>query len=111
MASGGWKASIPARHRHLSKVDLANLRAWLSPDTASRLSGSAEGELRVEGPALNWKALQAELRIPNFEMGPAPNTELASAPLRIRNQGPIVARFANSIVTIESATSSAAAQT
>src|SRR5206468_12196273 len=63
--------------------------------------GSAEGELFIEGPALNWKAMQAELRIPKLEIGP--NAELSSRPLRVTNRGPIVARFANSVATIESA--------
>ncbi|HXA52438.1 MAG TPA: translocation/assembly module TamB domain-containing protein, partial [Candidatus Acidoferrum sp.] len=85
-----------------SKLDLANLRAWMSSSETARIAGSMDGEFRIQGPALDWKALQAELRIPRLEIGPAPNTELASAPLRVTNQGPLVARYANSVVTIDS---------
>jgi translocation and assembly module TamB len=85
-----------------SKLDLANVRAWMSSSETARMVGSAEGELRIQGPALDWKALQAELRIPRLELGPAPNTDLASAPLHVTNQGPIVARYANSVLTVDS---------
>lgn len=85
-----------------SKLDLANLRAWMSSSGTARMVGTVDGELRIQGPALDWKALQAELRIPRLEIGPAPNTQLASAPLRVTNQGPLVARYANSVITIDS---------
>jgi translocation and assembly module TamB len=85
-----------------SKLDLANLRAWVSVDSGAQITGSADGELRLQGPALDWKAMTAELRIPRLEIGPAPDTKLASAPLRIANQGPLVARYANSMLTLDS---------
>ena len=90
-----------------SKLDFAQLRAWVAPaeSSAPAFFGSAEGELRIDGPALRPAALKAELRIPKLELGPAPNTGLASgrAPVTLHNNGPIVATMANSIVTIESA--------
>ena len=85
-----------------AKLDLNNLRAWISPQGPERVVGSADGEVRLQGPALNWKAMQAELRIPRLEIGPAPNSNLASAPLRVTNQGPLVARYANSVLAVES---------
>jgi len=90
-----------------SRVDLAQLKPWLatSPggESASQFAGSMEGVLHVEGPALNWRAMKAELRIPQFELGPANKTDIAAQVFTLKNSGPIVARFANSIVTVESA--------
>jgi translocation and assembly module TamB len=86
-----------------SRVDLPHLRAWLNSSEVSHLAGSANGELRIEGPLLNWKAMQAELRIPSLELGPAPQTDLPAASLTVHNQGPVVAKFANSVITVESA--------
>ncbi len=54
-----------------TKVDLANLRAWIGKETVG-LSGSADGELRIEGPMLDWKALQAELRSRGWNSAPRP---------------------------------------
>jgi translocation and assembly module TamB len=89
-----------------SQVDLARLKPWLAtaPGAAApRFAGSMEGSLRIEGPALNWRAMKAELRIPRFQLGPAPEVDIAADALTLRNSGPIVVRFANSTVTVESA--------
>jgi translocation and assembly module TamB len=89
-----------------SQVDLARVKPWLATapgETAPRFAGSAEGTLRIEGPALNWRAMKAELRIPRFQLGPAPEVDIAAEALTIRNTGPIVLRFAESVVTVESA--------
>jgi translocation and assembly module TamB len=89
-----------------SEVDLARLKPWLATapgEAAPRFAGSMEGSLRVEGPALNWRAMKAELRIPRFQLGPAPEVDIAADALTLRNSGPIVVRFANSTVTVESA--------
>jgi translocation and assembly module TamB len=94
-----------------SRLDFAQLRAWIAPskgDAAAGLpvTGSAEGVLRIDGPALRPQALKAELRIPKFELAPAPGatpTAGAAAPLVLHNTGPVVVSMANSIVTIESA--------
>jgi translocation and assembly module TamB len=89
-----------------SQVDLARLKPWLATapgEEAPRFAGSTEGTLRVEGPALNWRAMKAELRIPRFQLGPAPEVDIAAEALTIRNSGPIVVRFAGSTVTVESA--------
>ena len=37
-----------------------------------------EGVLHVEGPALNWRANKAELRIPRLQLGPAPGGGIAA---------------------------------
>src|ERR1022692_2386386 len=58
-----------------SQVDLARLKPWLATapgEAGPRFAGSMEGSLRIEGPALNWRAMKAELRIPQFQLGPAP---------------------------------------
>jgi translocation and assembly module TamB len=93
-----------------SRLDFAQLRAWIAPSggattAAPTVTGSAEGELRIDGPALRSKALKAELRIPKLEIGPASTATPAGgpAPLILRNAGPIVVSLANSIATIESA--------
>ncbi|MBZ5585697.1 MAG: translocation/assembly module TamB domain-containing protein, partial [Acidobacteriia bacterium] len=89
-----------------SQLDFGQLRAWIAPKSATPgFSGSAEGELRIDGPALRPEALKAELRIPKLELAPPPNALPANrtAPFTLRNSGPIVATVANSVVTIESA--------
>jgi translocation and assembly module TamB len=91
---------------NFSQVDLARLKPWLTTapgEAAPRFAGSMEGSLRIEGPALNWRAMKAELRLPRFQLGPAPEVDIAADALTIRNSGPIVVRFANSTVTVESA--------
>jgi translocation and assembly module TamB len=88
---------------HFSKVDLGRLRDWLSPEaTPADFSGSLEGDLRVEGPAENWRADRAELRIRQFQISAVPSS-VVSQPLVIRNSGDLVFRFANSVITAESA--------
>ncbi len=89
-----------------SQVNLARLKPWLTTAPgaeAPRFAGSTEGVLRIEGPALNWRAMKAELRIPQFQLGPAPEVDIAADALTLKNSGPIVVRFANSAVTVESA--------
>jgi len=89
-----------------SKLDLAELRAWLDPGAAkaaSPFSGSAEGELRIDGPLVDRQALKAELRIPKFEFGPSPASGLPAGKLVLHNAGPLVATMANNVVTVESA--------
>ena len=89
-----------------SQVDLARLKPWLAKapgEEAPRFAGSMEGVLRVEGPALNWRAMKAELRIPQFQFGPAPEVDISADALTLKNSGPIVVRFASSTVTVESA--------
>lgn len=87
-------------------LNFAQLRPWISPsqsNSADRFAGSAEGELRLEFPVLKPAAMKAELRIPKFELAPAPATGLPAAPFSIRNSGPIVLKMANSVVTVDSA--------
>jgi translocation and assembly module TamB len=89
-----------------SQVDLARLKPWLATapgEAAPRFAGSTEGVLRIEGPALNWRAMTVELRIPQFQLGPAPEVDTAAETLTLKNSGPIVVRYANSTVTLESA--------
>jgi translocation and assembly module TamB len=93
-----------------SRLDFAQLRAWIAPSPsvnggAPPVTGSAEGELRIDGPALRPKALKAELRMPKFEVAPSAVTTPAGSavPLVLRNDGPIVATMANSVITIDSA--------
>ena len=89
-----------------SKLDLAQLREWISPSPetgASRFVGTTEGEVKIEGPALKPQSMKAELRIPAFEIAPAPTSGLATAPLTLRNAVPIVVRMANSVITVETA--------
>jgi translocation and assembly module TamB len=89
-----------------AKLDLAQLRAWLEPQTAAEptpFMGSAEGQLRIDGPLLERQALKAELRIPRIEFGPAPDSSLPAGKLVVRNTGPIVASMTNSVITVDSA--------
>jgi len=88
---------------HFSKVDLARLKDWLSPGAvAADFTGSMEGDLRIEGPAENWRGDRAELRIRQFQISAAP-TGTVTQPLVVRNSGDLVFGFANSVITAESA--------
>jgi len=90
-----------------SGLDLVRVREWLgTPGAAPPVyAGSAEGQLRIDGAALQPGAWKAELRIPKFELAPAPGTAAArvAQPLTLHNNGPIVATLANGAVTVESA--------
>ena len=89
-----------------SKLDLVKLRAWLEPSTAAAPSpyvGSAEGQLRIDGPLLQPQALKAQLTIPTFEFGPAPDPDIPTAKLVLHNNGPIVASLENKVITVDSA--------
>ena len=91
-----------------AKLDLVQLRAWLEPSLAGQASpfaGSAEGQLRIDGPILQRQVLKAELRIPKFEFGPAPDSELPAGRLMLHNTGPLVATMTNNVITVESALS------
>jgi translocation and assembly module TamB len=77
-----------------SRIDLLQLRHWVASTNSALpadLTGFAEGELRVDGPALEPRLLKAEVRLPRLEIGP------------LRNSGPVVATMANSVINIESA--------
>jgi translocation and assembly module TamB len=89
-----------------SKLDLVKLRAWLQPAVSgepSPFTGSAEGQLRIDGPLLQPQALKAELTIPKFEFGPPPDSAIPAARLVLHNAGPIVANLANNVITVTSA--------
>ncbi|HUA61946.1 MAG TPA: translocation/assembly module TamB domain-containing protein [Verrucomicrobiae bacterium] len=90
-----------------SRLDFANLRQWIAPNTESgaAFGGSAEGELRIDGPALEPQQLRTELRIPKLELLPPAGAVPPSATeaLTLRNSGDIVVSMVNSAVKVESA--------
>ena len=89
-----------------SQLDLVRLRTWLEPGAAaspSPFAGSAEGQLRIEGPLLQPQALKAQLTIPQFEFGPPSDSDLPAAKLVLHNAGPIVASMENRVITVDSA--------
>ena len=89
-----------------AKLDLSRLRSWLEPSaaaTASPFVGSAEGQLRVDGPLLQPQALKAQLTIPQFELGPPADSDVPAARLTLHNAGPIVASMENKVITVDSA--------
>ncbi len=93
----------------ITRLDFAQLESWLFPaeDTSSRrFAGFAEGELRIQGPALKPANMKAELRIPKLEILPGPGsgrTTAAANVLSLHNDGPIVASMANSVITVQNA--------
>ena len=93
-----------------SRLDFARLRGWISPDqtSADNLTGFAEGELRMEGPALQADAIKSELRVAAFEISAAApvnngNPASPAETFTLKNSGPIVAGMVNNVVTIDSA--------
>jgi translocation and assembly module TamB len=85
-----------------SRLDFAQLRAWVAPETAERLSGWAEGELRLEGPALKPEAIRAALILPRLELGFAPGQGISGS-VALTNSGPVSATLAGSVITISAA--------
>jgi translocation and assembly module TamB len=88
-----------------SSLDFARLRDWMPPSVASaasRFAGSAEGQLRIDGPALEPQLMKAELRISKFAIGPAPDAGVPTAAATFHNNGPLVVTMANSVITVES---------
>ena len=87
-----------------SKLDFNQLQDWVSPSAHSTASftGSAEGQLKIDGSALKPETLKAELSIPKFQISPVSQIGTA-APIALTNSGPIVVRLANSVVTVDSA--------
>lgn len=106
---GEWRleGDYPGNARlTFSKLDFAQLRAWLAPGKAggpSDFHGFAEGELLIDGPLLKPQSLKAELRLPTLELSPATTAAAPANALTLRNSGPIVAAIANSVVTIQNA--------
>jgi translocation and assembly module TamB len=92
---------------NFAKMDLVKLRAWLQPAAAGSpapFAGSAEGQLRIDGPLMQPSALKARLTIPTFEVGPAPDSDMpAASKFILHNAGPIVASMENKGITIDSA--------
>jgi translocation and assembly module TamB len=98
--TGDYPGSATIR---FSKLDFAQLYSWLSPGAQPPdFSGAAEGSVRIDGNALKPATLTAELNIPKFEIAPT-TAAPGGAKIVLTNAGPIVARLANSTVTIESA--------
>lgn len=87
-----------------SKLDFAQLRTWVTPAAdAPAFSGAAEGSLRIQGDALKPASVTAELNIPKFQIAPPRNVTPNGSHFVLTNAAPIVARLANSTVTVESA--------
>ena len=85
-----------------TKIDLAGLREWISPSPTHEpypFTGFAEGEVHVNGPILKPDLLEADIRIPSFEIRPTSE----GSGLVFRNSGPIVASVAHSEITIDKA--------
>ncbi len=87
-----------------SKLDFGQLRTWLTAAAgAPAFAGAAEGTLHVQGEALKPASMTAELNIPTFRIAPPKDITPGASRFVLANQGPIVARLANSVVTVESA--------
>jgi translocation and assembly module TamB len=89
---------------NFSKLDFNQLHEWISPGApaSANFTGSAEGELRVDGNALKPETLKAELRIPKLQLSPLEQLGTA-APISLTNSSPIIAHLANSVITVDSA--------
>jgi translocation and assembly module TamB len=91
-----------------SNLDFARLRDWLSPSRTPRapqVMGSAQGNVTIEGPALRPEQWKAELRVPQFQLQPAPGTARAAntGVLALRNAEPIRVTMQNDVIRVVSA--------
>ncbi|MSV27710.1 MAG: translocation/assembly module TamB [Bryobacterales bacterium] len=85
---------------NFSTVPLKRVQEWFAPASTTTLEGSAEGTLRVSGPALEWKDWTASLEIPKLEFS-SPGSEATR--VQLRNIRPVRLSLAKSIVSVESA--------
>jgi translocation and assembly module TamB len=86
-----------------SRIDFTRLLAWVAPGQsgiADRITGWAEGEVRLEGPALEPRSLKGELRVPSFELTAASGDK--TPPITLRNSGPLVASLSPSEIVVNS---------
>jgi translocation and assembly module TamB len=72
------------------------------PTQSSKFDASAEGEVRVTGPALNTDQLRGSARITTLEVHSIPPANSHERPVSIHNQGPIAATLDRGTVRIES---------
>ncbi len=89
---------------NFSKLDFVRLSNWLSSNASTPdFTGAAEGSVRIAGDALKPASLTAEVNIPKFQIAPAQKPAAGVPTFLVSNSGPIVARLANSAVTLENA--------
>ena len=89
-----------------TKLDLASLKSWLAPSASSlQVTGSAQGNMAISGPALKPEAWTATLNIPQLEISPLPGDVAHGNPqaMTLRNQGPIRLTMQSSLLRVESA--------
>ncbi len=87
------------------RLDLERLRTWLrgsKPPGGLQLTGSAEGTLSVNGPAIKPDQWKAQLRIPSLEVGPGTDLAPTGSALALHNAEPIVISMERNIVKMES---------
>jgi translocation and assembly module TamB len=86
----------------IANFDFVQAQPWLPRSAAGRFAGSADGEIRINGPVLKPEKIEAELRLPKLNLTPPAKSGIPES-LALRNSGPVVATLANSEVTIQSA--------
>ena len=89
-----------------SKLDLDELHDWLAASpagTPKTFEGSAEGALRLSGPALDPGKMTAELSISQLTIAPPAGVAPAGTSFAMNNSGPVTARLANSAITVDNA--------
>ncbi|HTT61172.1 MAG TPA: translocation/assembly module TamB domain-containing protein [Bryobacteraceae bacterium] len=88
------------------EFDLERLRVWLrgkQPPGGIQLTGSAEGTLAINGPALQPNLWKAQLRIPSLKVGPGAGMGAQGNVLALHNAAPIVISMERDVVRVESA--------
>jgi translocation and assembly module TamB len=98
---GDYPGNATINFAGLDFTELRRLAASSSVGPAS-IRGSADGAIRVDGPALKPEQLKGEVRIDKLELAPGPSV---SSPVKftLRNSGPVLASVNNSAVNITSA--------
>lgn len=87
-------------------LDLERLRVWLrgaKPPGGIQLTGSAEGTLTINGPAVKPELWKAQLRIPSLQVGPGAALGTNGNHLALHNPAPITLSMERQVVKVEGA--------
>jgi translocation and assembly module TamB len=106
---GSWRLAgdYPGRAQISFKgLDLERLRTWLRGSKLPggfQITGSAEGTLVLEGPAIDPDRWKAQLRVPTLRVGPGGELAAQGRILALHNPEPMVVKMERGVIHVVSA--------